>query len=132
MLSFRDYYTESVIRLSPRDPNIKSYITEVELWGTKNPLNNKQNLIDNVKLELSDARDRVRINFIGSISPKQGDGTRLMNRLIELADRMNIKLALSPDMVGEEGIKDIRKLIGWYKRFGFEGGLDRMIRIPNK
>jgi hypothetical protein len=132
MISFRDYYTESVIKLTPSDPNVKTYLSEVSSWGKENPFNYNEYIIDNVKLELSNARDKVRINFIGSISPKKGDGTKLMNRLIELADKMNIKLSLSPDVVGDEGIKDIRKLIGWYKRFGFKGGLDGMIRIPNE
>lgn len=57
----------------------------------------------------------------------EGVGTRLMRRLIEDADSEGVALVLSAEPYGD---LDLEAITAWYRKLGFEGPPERMVRKP--
>lgn len=69
------------------------------------------------RLYLSKRREYIEICQIRVLSQGNGNGTRIMNALAELADRKGWILHLTPSK--ELGATSITRLKKFYKRFGF-------------
>ena len=126
----------NVIRLRGNNtsPKVDEYKNIVYSWGTPNPMNDKEVLIDNCLLSLKNSFGRIYIEHIRSLPEfrNQGHASKLLKRLVDLADKMNVKLTLFADQTDNEGLS-VHSLIDWYKKYGFEykeedDGL--MIRYP--
>jgi len=66
---------------------------------------------------------------------RTGNGTKIMNMTVALADRHNITLKLTPNLIGSmkaKGFETAQKLREFYAKFGFvkDTGLATMTRIP--
>lgn len=73
----------------------------------------------------------VHIYHIGSFVHKQGDGSRMMDALCRVADDYQVTLSLSPVYLdnGKDTTMGDDDMIGWYRRFGFEGE-GQLLRTP--
>jgi ribosomal protein S18 acetylase RimI-like enzyme len=126
----------NVIKLRGNNPSPKvdEYKNIVYSWGKLNPMNESEVLIDNCLLILKNSFNKIHIEHIRSLPEfrNQGHASKLLKRLVDLADKMNIKMTLFTDQTDQEGLPE-HSLIDWYKRYGFEyedeeGEL--MIRYP--
>jgi GNAT superfamily N-acetyltransferase len=77
------------------------------------------------------------IKGLKSSPANQGHGTAAMNKIVELADKHGVILGLYPHPLDEpESIEAInatvKRLIAFYKRFGFQGTKEAMLRHPKK
>ena len=55
----------------------------------------------------------------------KGYGTKFMNELIKFADKNKIRCALTPKLC--YGASSLKRLTGFYKRFGFRTNRNKMI-----
>ena len=123
----------SKLRGKSQNPKVIEYKDIVYSWGKINPMKDNEVLIDNCLLILKNAFNDIYIEHIRSLPEfkNKGYASKLLKRLVDLADKMNIRLTLFAEQT-EEGLSE-HSLIDWYKRYGFEyqdekGGL--MIRYP--
>lgn len=78
------------------------------------------------------------ISGVYSRSRGKGHGTRVMQDIIDYADKYNLKLQLDVQRYGDpHGGKDNQELEDWYASFGFKvvpdtGRPVRMERLPNE
>lgn len=70
--------------------------------------------------ELSWWNDRVEINSIRALTPKQGAGTRGLRRVLDLARKHGLEVELDAVPVDYgHGVLSTRKLVAWYRKHGF-------------
>jgi hypothetical protein len=83
-------------------------------------------------VELRPFDGRIHLSWIQTLKPKSGAATETMKFLTELADKHGVAMSLSavPKGKGETKIPKA-KLVAFYKRFGFTGHPDEMIREPS-
>lgn len=129
MFTFKEFFLEA-IKLTPSDPKINEYIKIVHSWGSPSPYSGREFIIDNCILDLRNHWNKAHISFISALEKNKKHGTNLMLRLIRLADEMSVTLSLNPDPVGKDSMH-YKRLIEWYKTFGFVGNLSGMLREPN-
>jgi len=111
------------LRGKSQNPKVIEYKDIVYSWGTMNPMNNREVLIDNCLLRLQVSFNGIYIEHIRSLPQfkNKGYASKLLGRLTELADKMNVRLTLHPKPTDNQGnglSKD--SLIDWYRRYGFE------------
>jgi hypothetical protein len=112
------------------DKNVK-FVRQVRAWGYPNPFNAREIVVgDAVSLEVHEFDGTVRLVSIRAFTPKQGAGTEVMEKLVELADQLGVTLGLDPVPYHAQVKIPQRKLIQWYRRFGFTGGAEGMERLP--
>ncbi len=136
-MRWTDLVKETVIKLGytkpePDSPSMKM-MSEIDSKFNKNPMNEKQYIIGDAKVELSAVRNTiVRISDIESM--KKGSGTKAMELICDLADKYKTTIELTAF-----GYSDTPTdaLVSWYKKFGFfakneddDDGVD-MARHPN-
>jgi len=76
--------------------------------------------------------ETIRLGMIKTDEDKRGQGHagRLLRRICELADQHGITLSLRAEPKALKiGLKQ-KELVQWYKRFGFAGKWNKMIRLP--
>jgi GNAT superfamily N-acetyltransferase len=119
------------------DSQAKSTAYVEKLWamGYPNPINDRETIIDNeILIEAWPLEDSVYLTGLRAVAHGKGAGTRVMTRLVQLADEMGVTLTLSPrPLEVPRGQKKIpaKKLVEFYKRFGFTGsGRTEMRRRP--
>ena len=132
--------TESnIIKLRGKSKNPKDieYKDIVYSWGKLNPLNDREVLIDDCLLILQIGFNNIYIEHIRSLPEfkNKGYASRLLKRLIDLADKMSVRLTLHPQPTDNRGQGlSMDDLINWYKRYGFnypdEDSDYEMIRYP--
>lgn len=83
-------------------------------------------------VELRPFDGRIHLSWIQTLKPKSGAATETMKFLTEIADKHGVAMSLSavPKGKGETKIPKA-KLVAFYKRFGFTGHPDEMIREPS-
>jgi ribosomal protein S18 acetylase RimI-like enzyme len=123
------------LRGKSQNPKVIEYKNIVYSWGVTNPISDKEVLIDNCLLKLEVGFNGIYIEHIRTLPEfkNKGYASRLLKKLIDLADKMNIKLSLHAKQTNEEGLS-IKSLKDWYKRYGFEYKEyedGEMIRYPN-
>lgn len=107
------------------------FVDTVRSWGYANPFNPVETIIDNrLAVEVVPFDDNVTLKSIRSFSHKQGHGSEFMQKLTYLADSMNITIELDPHPLQTDKRIPLKKLLEWYKRFGFKGSSNGMIRRP--
>lgn len=115
-----------VIKLRGKSKNPKDieYKDIVYSWGKLNPYNDREVLIDNnCLLRLQVSFNSVYIEHIRSLPEfkNKGYASKLLKRLVDLADKMNVRLTLHPQPTDNQGQGlSMDDLINWYKRYGFE------------
>ena len=127
----------NIIKLRGKDqnPKVLEYKNIVYSWGKPNPYSENEVLIDNCLLKLQVNFKGIYIEHIRVLTQFKGRGyaSKILKRLVDLADEMNIRLSLSATQTDREGLSD-ESLKNWYKRYGFEDGEyedGEMIRYPN-
>ena len=95
-----------------------------------NPMNNKELISDGAAIEVSVIGDRLHIHSIRSFEKGTGEGSKLLDEVIRLADKNNTVLEGTPVPFGNKGLST-SQLTDWYARRGFvQGKNDLMIRQP--
>lgn len=112
-----------------------AFIEKVFAMGYENPFNQRETVIDNeIVVEVMPVGDReVYLTGLKAFQHRAGAATRLLTRLAALADELGVTLTLrSKPMPVPRGQKPIpaKKLVAFYKRFGFTGTRADMARIP--
>ena len=75
--------------------------------------------------------DAVHIFHFSAFSPQHGDGGRMLEILCRKADELRVVLSLSPVPAPNGNDRQIgeKKLVAWYRHFGFAGNA-LLRRIP--
>jgi hypothetical protein len=124
---------ETIIRLStntkvdPEGPASK-FLEKLEADSDAHPLDNKAVILCNCSVEVSrSARNRnktIHISDIRSLIPSNGDASKALRYLCDLADECGVDLDLYA-MAYVKGRLTTKQLIKWYERYGFVGyGMD--------
>lgn len=124
---------------APSDPVlIDKAVAAIRRLGVRNPLNNKETLIDDsVMIEIANWDKRLWISSILSLDKGTGNATRVMGMMCKIADKYNVTMALDPSPFGKDPNKlNYNQLVQFYKKFGFkfedgEEGFGDMERLPN-
>lgn len=87
------------------------------------------------RLELRPAGEyrpnEVFIEHLEVCETGQGAGSVLLQRLCDLADTLHVRLSLNAQPQGPNAMPR-RKLIQWYRSFGFRGPGDALVRKPQR
>lgn len=109
--------------------NNSKLVSTVNSWGSQNPINHKEIIIDNVGVELSEFGDNTYIRHIRSFDKGSGNASRVLKRILDLSDDLGVTLMLNAKAT-DEGFST-KEIIQWYIRNGFmHEGNGRMIRHP--
>jgi len=123
---------------TPSNPaNIDKAIRDIEKLGIRNPINSKEIIIDNsVFVEISNWDKRLWFSSLHSMDRGQGNATRVMQKIVDIADKYNVTIALDavPFGTGENRMSR-SQLVKFYKKFGFafedgEEDFGDMERVP--
>lgn len=72
---------------------------------------------------------QVTLHRLWTLRPGEGNGSRMLGTLCELADRHGVEICLKPLPFGRKPYRFSRqKLAEWYGRYGFTGDHKRMVR----
>lgn len=96
-------------------------------WYKKAQFNNTQEIVNKwsaqgITLMIFEYDDKIVLDLIvvPSNMRDRGIGTQVMNDLIAYADQVGKRIELSPGQKGDlNAVTSRKKLINWYKRFGF-------------
>lgn len=108
--------------LKPRPVDAKAYqaVSSIMSLGFPNPLNPEERVVDNVKINIAYYDDNtIWLKSIAAVNPRHGDGTRVLKKIIDIANENGVAIYLDPMPFGE--IKQ-QKLIQWYMSNGFVKG----------
>jgi len=114
---------QAIREYTPSNPgNIDKAIREIEALGIRNPINPKEIVIDNsVIIEVSNWDKRLWFSSLYSIERGQGNATRIMQKIVDIADKYKVTIALDPHPFGTgTGRLSRSQLVKFYKKFGFE------------
>jgi prophage maintenance system killer protein len=114
---------QAIREYTPSNPgNIDKAIREIEALGIRNPINPKEIVIDNsVIIEVSNWDKRLWFSSLYSIERGQGNATRIMQKIVDIADKYKVTIALDPHPFGKgTGRLSRSQLVKFYKKFGFE------------
>lgn len=110
----------TVIKLSNKFANTEgaeTAIKEISELGEKNPFNDNQVVIDKVKVSAERDGNKIWLKEISAIEQGKGEGTKVLRKLQEVADKNDVDIILSPTAIKNTSESD---LIKWYKKNGFE------------
>lgn len=114
---------EIVLReYTPSNPaDIDKAIRDIEKLGVRNPLNPKEIIIDDsVVIEVQNWDKRLWFSSLYSIEKGKGNASRIMKKIIDIADKYKVTIALDPHPFGTGSEKLNRsQLVNFYKKFGF-------------
>jgi hypothetical protein len=85
--------------------------------GQRNPVNEKQVVIDGVKVELEQYGGKVNLKEISAITVGQGNGSKVLDAILASAEQAGVDVIVTPESIGKT---PKNRLIEWYKRHGFE------------
>jgi hypothetical protein len=99
----------------------KAY-NEIRNLGVVNPLNPREIVIDDsVFIEISVFDKRLWFSSIMSLDKGQGNAGRAMQKIVDIADKHNVTIALDPLPFGNNPDKlNYNQLVQFYKKFGFK------------
>lgn len=134
MRSYEEFISETYVDTrtdtSPRE-EVQKAIDEIRTLGYKSPFDNSIVIDDNVLVEVSYFDGYLHLGSIMSVIKGRGDGTKIMNKICEIADKYKVTIHLSPEPFGIGDRLNKTQLIKWYKKFGFiKGGWQGMKRKP--
>lgn len=106
--------------LAQKLSNPYAAIEEIKSMGFPNPLNNRETVIGQVKVDVCPYdNNTIWLKSIASMIPKQGYGTTVLRSIIDVANKNGVAIYLDPMSFGD--ISN-RKLISWYTSNGFVRG----------
>jgi hypothetical protein len=74
---------------------------------------------------------KISIHRIWTLRPGEGNGSKMLQTLCELADLHEVELTLKALPIGRKPYPRSRdQLCDWYKRYGFEGTHKKLLRKP--
>jgi len=128
---------------TPSNPaDIDKAIKEIEKLGVRNPLNPKEIVIDDsVIIEVSNWDKRLWFSSLYSIDKGKGNATVVMKKIMDIADKYKVNVALDPHPFGTgTGRLNRAQLVNFYKKFGFEfedgeedfGDMERIAEISER
>jgi hypothetical protein len=111
--------SKSKITLSDKFANIDgadNAVKEVFELGDKNPMNDKQVIVNGVKVNVERDGDKILLKEISAIEQGKGSGTKVLNQIQDIADKNDIDIVLSPTKINNTTEKQLND---WYKKNGF-------------
>lgn len=110
---------------------LKSYMSDFLEATQPHPFDRSSIYNGHTVVELRPFEGKIHLSWIQTLKPKSGAATETMKFLTGLADRHGVAMSLSavPKGRGETKIPKA-KLVEFYKRFGFTGHPDDMVREP--
>lgn len=105
-----------------KNDSARALINDFEEQTQENPLNPRQRIYDNTKIELYVSGRNVRISDIQTMKPRSGAATQAIKFLQQLADKHGVKLELTAKAYVHDKtyITDTTDLVRWYYKLGFE------------
>ena len=131
MIKLRDILKEYV----PSDPeSLIKALKDIQRLGSPNPINPREIVIDNsVMVEIGIFDKRLHFSSIHSIDKGQGNAGRVMQKIVDIADKYGVTIALTPKPFGTSADKLSKsQLITFYKKYGFKPSeFGEMERVAN-
>lgn len=121
----------------PSDPtSLTKALKDIQSLGYPNPLNSREIVIDNsVIVEIGIFDKRLHFSSIQSMDKGQGNAGRVMQQIVDIADKYGVTIALTPKPFGMSKDKLTKpQLVAFYKKYGFKpekGGYGDMERVAN-
>lgn len=131
MIKFKDILVE----YTPSDSeSLSKALKDIRGLGYSNPLNPREIVIDNsVIIEIVIFDKRLHLSSIYSMDKGQGNAGRVMQQMVDIADKYGVTIALNPEPFSTDPNKLTKsQLIAFYKRYGFKlerGGFGDMERV---
>jgi hypothetical protein len=123
-------------RSAERPQNVRRFLTAMEAFapqaglgahGFRNPDGGCYGFVQ----FLVNSPQSVTIHRLWTLQPGQGNGTRVLNKVCELADFYSVELKLKTLPFGRKPYRmSPEQLLAWYERHGFKGTRRKMIRTP--
>ena len=118
--TLKDEPKKLTLKLSGKFANTEAAdnaIKEVYELGEINQFNEKQVVIDGVKINAERDGGKIWLKEISAIEQGKGNGTKVLNKIKDVADKNNVDIVLHPTAIKNTSEAD---LIKWYKKNGFE------------
>ena len=136
MIKLKDILKE----YTPSDPDsLTKALKDIRSLGVPNWMNSQEIVIgDSVMVEIGIFDKRLWFSSIHSLDRGQGNAGRVMQKIVDIADKHGVTIALTPKPFGgKDGSPVLTKsqLVTFYKKYGFKpekGGFGDMERIANK
>ena len=136
MIKLKDILKE----YTPSDPEaLTKALKDIRSLGVPNWMNSQEIVIgDSVMVEIGIFDKRLWFSSIHSLDRGQGNAGRVMQKIVDIADKHGVTIALTPKPFGgKDGSPVLTKsqLVTFYKKYGFKpekGGFGDMERIANK
>jgi hypothetical protein len=122
-----NWYKIAQIKLKNMTPSTDVYkaVEEIKALGQQNPLNPRETVVNDVKIEISHYDDKtIWLKSISSLFPRKGNGTIVLNKIIDIANRHNVSIYLDPMPVGGSNGISSKDLVKWYTNNKFTKGKD--------
>lgn len=113
--------------------NLDAFMEEFYSSTAAHPFNPHLALFENcVMFEVKPFAGLILFGFIKTFNKGQGDGSRALQWLVDLADKHQVTLTGNVQRVGDEGLT-VNQLRRWYKRNGFHVNRHlEMQRLPKR
>ena len=136
MIKLKDILKE----YTPSDPDsLTKALKDIRSLGVPNWMNSQEIVIgDSVIVEIGIFDKRLWFSSIHSLDRGQGNAGRVMQKIVDIADKHGVTIALTPKPFGgKDGSPILTKsqLVAFYKKYGFKpekGGFGDMERVANK
>lgn len=127
MKTFKQYISEAKIKIGGNKPNdhIKKFFDDYHATTQSHPFDNHVRLQGMVGTELSSGIDHVHMHDIVNYGEgKKGQGTAALRHIQNLANKHGVEIRGHAKAYSRESkhVRDTEKLVGWYKKHGFEIG----------
>jgi len=96
---------------------VDNAVNEIRSLGETNELNDKQVLIDGVKVNIERDGGKIWLKEISSIEQGKGRGTKVLNKIKQISDKSGIDIVLHPSQISNTTGEQLND---WYKKNGFE------------
>lgn len=123
---------------TPSDPvAIDKALKDIRNLGYPNPINSREIIIDDsVAIEIGSFDKRLWFSSIYSVDRSQGNAGRVMQKIVDIADKYGVTIALeAKPFGGKSGTPILNKsqLVTFYKKYGFKPSeFGEMERVANK
>jgi hypothetical protein len=123
---------------TPSDPvAIDKALKDIRNLGSINPINSREIVIDDsVTVEIGSFDKRLWFSSIYSVDRSQGNAGKVMQKIVDIADKYGVTIALeAKPFGGKSGAPILNKsqLVAFYKKYGFKPSeFGEMERVANK
>jgi GNAT superfamily N-acetyltransferase len=136
MIKLKDILKE----YTPSDPDsLTKALKDIRSLGVPNWMNSREIVINNsVLVEIGIFDKRLWFSSIHSLDRGQGNAGKVMQQIVDIADKHGVTIALTPKPFGGKNGSPIltkSQLVAFYKKYGFKpekGGFGDMERVANK